>query len=83
MLVSRAVVNAAGPWVVDVAGRMNVPVGHKLRLVRGSHIVVQRQWPGEHGYFLQTRDGRLMEAFPYERDFTSIGTTVSFAAGSA
>jgi glycerol-3-phosphate dehydrogenase len=74
-IVSRALVNAAGPWVVDVAGRMNVPVGRKLRLVRGSHIVVPRQWPGEHGYFLQTRNGRLMEAFPYERDFTSIGTT--------
>lgn len=72
---ARALVNAAGPWVVDVAGRMNVPVGRKLRLVRGSHIVVPRQWEGEHGYFLQTRDGRLMEAFPYERDFTSIGTT--------
>ena len=68
-------VNAAGPWVVDVAGKMKSPVGRKLRLVRGSHIVVPRQWDGEHGYFLQTRDGRLMEAFPYERDFTSIGTT--------
>jgi glycerol-3-phosphate dehydrogenase len=44
-------------------------------MVRGSHIVVPRQWEGEHGYFLQTRDGRLMEAFPYEREFTSIGTT--------
>ncbi|QIG49718.1 glycerol-3-phosphate dehydrogenase [Nordella sp. HKS 07] len=74
-LQSRALVNAAGPWVVDVAGRMKVPVGRKLRLVRGSHIVVPRQWEGEHGYFLQTQDGRLMEAFPYERDFTSIGTT--------
>ena len=74
-MVSRALVNAAGPWVVDVAGRMKVPVGRKLRLVRGSHIVVPRQWDGEHGYFLQTADGRLMEAFPYERDFTSIGTT--------
>lgn len=72
---SRALVNAAGPWVVDVAGRMKVAVGRKLRLVRGSHIVVPRQWEGEHGYFLQTRDGRLMEAFPYEGDFTSIGTT--------
>ena len=72
---SRALVNAAGPWVVDVSARMKIPVGRKLRLVRGSHIVVPRQWEGDHGYFLQTQDGRLMEAFPYERDFTSIGTT--------
>ncbi|MGE0008052.1 MAG: glycerol-3-phosphate dehydrogenase [Parvibaculaceae bacterium] len=75
VIASRALVNAAGPWVVDVAGRMQVPVARRLRLVRGSHIVVPRQWPGDHGYFLQTRDGRLMEAFPYEQDFTSIGTT--------
>src|SRR5262245_42681983 len=74
-LASRAMVNAAGPWVIDVAGKMNVPVGRRLRLVRGSHIVVPRQWMGDHGYFLQTRDGRLMEAYPYEQDFTSIGTT--------
>jgi glycerol-3-phosphate dehydrogenase len=44
-------------------------------LVKGSHLVVRRQWPEAHGYFLQTADGRLMEAFPYEEDFTSIGTT--------
>jgi glycerol-3-phosphate dehydrogenase len=74
-LTSRALVNTAGPWVADVAGKMNVPVGRKLRLVRGSHIVVPRQWRGDHGYFLQTRDGRMMEAFPYEQDFTLIGTT--------
>jgi glycerol-3-phosphate dehydrogenase len=74
--VSKALVNAAGPWVIDVAGRMTgVTVGRKLRMVRGSHIVVPRQWQGEHGYFLQTRDGRLMEAFPYEDGFTLIGTT--------
>lgn len=72
----NALVNTAGPWVIDVAQKIaGVSVGRRLRMVRGSHIVVSRQWEGEHGYFLQTRDGRLMEAFPYERDFTSIGTT--------
>jgi glycerol-3-phosphate dehydrogenase len=75
-VVSKALVNASGPWVVDVTGRLaGVTIGRKLRMVRGSHLVVPRQWQGEHGYFLQTRDGRLMEAFPYEADFTSIGTT--------
>jgi len=75
-VVSKVLVNAAGPWVVDVAGRIaGTKIGRKLRMVRGSHLVVPRQWVGEHGYFLQTRDGRLMEAFPYEDDFTSIGTT--------
>lgn len=75
-LLANALVNAAGPWVIDVAGRIaGVKTTRRLRMVRGSHLVVPRQWEGEHGYFLQTRDGRLMEAFPYENAFTSIGTT--------
>ncbi|MGH6926828.1 MAG: glycerol-3-phosphate dehydrogenase, partial [Dongiaceae bacterium] len=74
--VARALVNAAGPWVVDVARQIHgTATNRRLRMVKGSHIVVPRQWEGDHGYFLQTQDGRLMEAFPYEQDFTSIGTT--------
>lgn len=73
---AKALVNAGGPWVIDVTRSIaGVNITRRLRMVRGSHIVVPRQWDGDHGYFLQTRDGRLMEAFPYERDFTSIGTT--------
>ncbi|TMJ39589.1 MAG: glycerol-3-phosphate dehydrogenase, partial [Alphaproteobacteria bacterium] len=75
-IAAKALVNAAGPWVIDVARNIEgMKVSRRLRMVRGSHIVVPRQWQGEHGYFLQTRDGRLMEAFPYESDFTLIGTT--------
>ncbi len=75
-IAARALVNAAGPWVIEVGKTLaGVATSRRLRMVRGSHIVVPRQWEGDHGYFLQTRDGRLMEAFPYEGDFTSIGTT--------
>jgi glycerol-3-phosphate dehydrogenase len=73
---ARALVNAAGPWVVATAASIDgVATNRRLRLVKGSHIVVPRQWEGDHGYFLQTRDGRTMEAFPFEDDFTAIGTT--------
>ena len=73
---ARAIANAAGPWVMQAAGCIGgFQTARKLRLVKGSHLVVRRQWPEEHGYFLQTADGRLMEAFSYEEDFTSIGTT--------
>jgi D-erythritol 1-phosphate dehydrogenase len=73
---SKLLVNAAGPWVISVGETIQgVQTARRLRMVRGSHIVVPRQWEGEHGYFLQTRDNRTMEAFPYEGDFTSIGTT--------
>jgi glycerol-3-phosphate dehydrogenase len=73
---ARALVNAAGPWVDHVAGTLAGVITHRrMRLVRGSHIVVPRLWAGEQGYFLQTTDSRTMEMFPYEDDFTSIGTT--------
>jgi glycerol-3-phosphate dehydrogenase len=73
---ARALVNAAGPWVIGVGEAIEgVATTRRLRLVKGSHIVVPRRWEGEHGYFLQTRDNRTMEAFPFEDDFTSIGTT--------
>jgi glycerol-3-phosphate dehydrogenase len=73
---ARALVNAAGPWVIAAGAAIGgAATTRRLRLVKGSHIVVPRQWEGDHGYFLQTRDGRTMEAFPFEEDFTSIGTT--------
>ena len=73
---TKVLVNAAGPWVIAVGETIDgVSTARRLRMVRGSHIVVPRQWEGEHGYFLLTRDNRTMEAFPYEGDFTSIGTT--------
>lgn len=75
-LQARALVNAAGPWVLQVTDDIHgVTASRRLRMVRGSHIVVPRRWEGSHGYFLQTRDRRLMEIFPYENDFISIGTT--------
>lgn len=73
---ARAVVNAAGPWVsqvlAEVAGH-NAPT--KVRLVKGSHIVVPRLFSHEQCYIFQNADGRICFAIPYERDFTLIGTT--------
>ncbi len=72
----RALVNAAGPWVVDlltrVAGR-NTTRG--LRLIKGSHIVVKRLYPEPHCFILQNHDRRIVFVIPYEHDYTLIGTT--------
>ena len=46
-----------------------------LRLVKGSHIVVQKLFEHDHAYIFQNADGRIIFAIPYERDFTLIGTT--------
>lgn len=70
-----AVVNAAGPAVLDLLGRAGEETRQQMRLVRGSHIVVPRLFDHEKAYFFQLPDGRIFFAIPYEDDFTLIGTT--------
>ena len=47
----------------------------RVRLVKGSHIVVPRLFDRDHAYILQNHDRRIIFAIPYEDDFTLIGTT--------
>ncbi|MBC2665205.1 glycerol-3-phosphate dehydrogenase [Novosphingobium flavum] len=72
---ARAVVNAAGPAVLDLLGRAGLHGDRRMRLVRGSHIVVRRIFEHDFSYFFQLPDGRIFFAIPYEQDFTLIGTT--------
>ncbi|MDH3668362.1 MAG: glycerol-3-phosphate dehydrogenase [Paracoccaceae bacterium] len=73
---SKALVNAAGPWVEDVVlNRIGENSTHRIRLVRGSHIVTKRIFDHDKPYIFQQSDGRIVFAIPYETDFTLIGTT--------
>ena len=75
---ARALINASGPWVQDVANRAGSGQPHvrePLRLVKGSHIVVPRIAGAQDAYVCQSADGRVVFALPYERRFTLIGTT--------
>ncbi len=73
---ARAIVNAAGPWVDDVLGRISGARRDRgMRLVKGSHIVVPRLYAGDHAFMLQNPDRRIVFAIPYEGDFTLVGTT--------
>ena len=47
----------------------------RLRLVKGSHIVVPQLYEGDHGYLLQNDDRRVVFVLPFERDYSLIGTT--------
>ncbi|MFC0250503.1 glycerol-3-phosphate dehydrogenase [Massilia consociata] len=73
---ARCLVNAAGPWAGRVA---HVALGsapkRRLRLVKGSHIVVPRLFDHSYAYIFQHADGRIVFAMPYEGAFTLIGTT--------
>lgn len=72
---ARTIVNAAGPWVAELLnGRLNVWGESRVRLVRGSHIVVPRLHDGDHAYILPQRDGRVVFVLPYGPN-SLIGTT--------
>ena len=79
---AKCVVNAAGPSVLELLDRAETSTERKMRLVRGSHIVVGRLFDHDYAYFFQLPDGRIFFAIPYEREFTLIGTTDQDHQGS-
>jgi glycerol-3-phosphate dehydrogenase len=73
---ARVMVNAAGPWVADVLGRVpDARTDRGVKLVKGSHIIVPKLYEGDHAFMLQNPDRRIVFAIPYEGDYTLIGTT--------
>jgi glycerol-3-phosphate dehydrogenase len=75
-LQARGLVNAAGPWVkhfLDVQTEIKTP--KRVRLIKGSHIVVPRLHEGSHAFILQNKDNRIVFVIPYEREYSLIGTT--------
>jgi glycerol-3-phosphate dehydrogenase len=73
---AKVLINAAGPWVGDVLSsvvRQNE--SDKVRMVKGSHIVVDKLYAHDRCYIFQNADGRICFSIPYEQNFTLIGTT--------
>lgn len=73
-------VNATGPWAGIVGAgaiRRNTGPGAAVpvRLVKGSHIVVDRIAGADAAYLLQAEDGRVVFLLPFAERFTLIGTT--------
>ena len=79
---AHSVVNAAGPYVLQLMKLAKLKSSCKMRLVRGSHIVTRRLFDHDYAYFFQLPDNRIFFAIPYERDFTLIGTTDQDHEGS-
>jgi glycerol-3-phosphate dehydrogenase len=79
---ARVLVNATGPWLrLFDETVLRRPAPSRVRLVKGSHIVVRRLFDHDHGYIFQTGDGRVVFALPFADDFTLIGTTDRSFAG--
>ena len=76
-IAARVVVNAAGPWAdhVRAAATESGKTARRLRLVKGSHIVVRRLHSGDHAFILSLDDGRVVFVIPYAEHYSLIGTT--------
>lgn len=71
---AKTLINAAGPWVKAVEQLTQIPDRKKISLVKGSHIIVPQLYEGNHAYFLQHQDKRVIFVIPYH-GFSMIGTT--------
>jgi glycerol-3-phosphate dehydrogenase len=72
---ARCVVNASGAWASKFSEKVQGKTSNKLRLVKGSHIIVKKLFAHKEAYIFQHPDGRIVFTTPYEQDFTLIGTT--------
>ncbi|MEI4269993.1 MAG: glycerol-3-phosphate dehydrogenase [Candidatus Dasytiphilus stammeri] len=73
---SKGLVNAAGPWVNKVLEEVvKRPSQYRLRLIKGSHIVVPRIHAEPYAYILQHTDHRIIFVIPWMEAFSLIGTT--------
>ena len=71
----RALVNAAGPWVNQVAAHIAPqPPQLAVELVKGTHLVLEQQLSAECYYLEAPQDGRAVFALPW-RGKTLLGTT--------
>ncbi|MDI9349429.1 MAG: glycerol-3-phosphate dehydrogenase [Candidatus Symbiobacter sp.] len=72
---AKGLVNAAGPWVQQVLAAAGENSQRKVRLVKGSHIITRKFWPGDHNYLLQNTDRRVIFVNQYLDNLALIGTT--------
>jgi glycerol-3-phosphate dehydrogenase len=73
---AKGIVNAAGPWVAKVLDAIEDDrINAKVRLVKGSHIVVPKVHSQGHAFLLQNPDKRVVFVIPFEGSYSLIGTT--------
>ncbi len=73
---AKILINAAGPWAASfLHDTVHGHAGKKLRLIKGSHIVVKKLFDHPYAYIFQHPEGRIVFAIPYQHDYTLIGTT--------
>lgn len=75
---ASVVVNATGPWVDEVRKKDEVSNDKRLRLTKGTHIVIDKSiFPLRQAIYFDSADGRMIFAIP-RGNKAYIGTTDTF-----
>ncbi|NLS43837.1 glycerol-3-phosphate dehydrogenase [BEV proteobacterium] len=73
---AKGLVNATGPWVKEFFDHgLELKSPYRIRLIKGSHIVVPRVHDEPQSYILQNKDNRIVFVIPWQDEFSIIGTT--------
>ena len=73
---SKILINAAGPWINEVVNNViKINANKSIRLVRGSHIIINKLYEEEVAFTLQNEDNRIIFVIPYKKKYSLIGTT--------
>jgi len=73
---ARTLVNASGPWLDTLLTKIShTRTAEHIRMVKGSHILVDKLFEHERAYIFQNADDRIIFAIPFQNRFTLIGTT--------
>jgi len=76
MITSKILINASGPWINEVVKDiLKIPSKKSIRLVKGSHIIINKLYEQKVAFTLQNEDKRIIFVIPYKGDFSLIGTT--------
>ena len=71
----KCIVNAAGPWVDNINNYTRSKNTFSTRLVKGSHLVVNKLFDHNYAFFLTGNDGRIIFVIPFQDEYSLIGTT--------
>ncbi|MCG7342947.1 glycerol-3-phosphate dehydrogenase/oxidase [Sporosarcina sp. ACRSL] len=78
---ASVVVNATGPWVDEIRAKDELSNDKRLRLTKGTHIVIdQAIFPLRQAVYFDSPDGRMIFAIP-RGNKAYIGTTDTFYDG--
>ena len=75
-MISKILINAAGPWINEIVKDIiKIKSKKTIRLVKGSHIIINKLYEQEVAFTLQNEDKRIIFVIPYKDKFSLIGTT--------